>query len=50
MNNKIDTKSRMSTFASKIGNVVGTVIVGCLAVCLMAICIALTCRFIIWLL
>lgn len=51
MSNKaVDSSSKMSAFATKLGHIVGTVLVGCLAICLMAICIALTYRFILLLL
>lgn len=43
MNNK-------ESFATKCGRWLGTLFVGCLAVCLSAILIALTVRFITWLL
>lgn len=51
MSNKIvDSGTKTSTFTTKLGNIVGAVLVGCLAVCLMAICVALTYRFVVWLL
>ena len=48
-NNKLD-KPRTNTLAYKIGGIIGYVVVGCLTACIVALCIALTCRAILWLL
>ena len=37
------------SFATKCGRWLGTLFVGCIAVCLSAVLIALTVRFIMWL-
>ena len=51
MSNKIvDYERKTNKFASKTGNILGNRVVGCISACLMAICIALTYRFIVWLL
>ena len=48
-NNKLDNP-RTDTLAYKVGGIIGYVVVGCAAACIVAICIALTCRFISWVL
>lgn len=48
-NNKLDN-SRMNTLAYKIGGIIGYVVVGSAAACIVAICFALTYRFISWML
>lgn len=37
------------TPAQMLGYICGTVVIGCLAICIMAIAIALTAKFIFWL-
>lgn len=51
MSNKLtDNAEKRSGFASKMGSILANVVVGCVSACLVAICIALTYRFIVWLL
>lgn len=45
----MNEKKEEKTLAQRIGSLLGTVIVGCVAICLMAIAIALTAKFILWL-
>ena len=50
MNNRNELdKSKTNTFVDKLGTVIGMVTLSCIAICLAAICIALTCRFVSWL-
>lgn len=36
------------SFGAKCGRWLGTLIVGCLATCLAAVCVALTIKFVMW--
>ena len=51
MSNKIeDNGTKANTFATKLGNIIATLFVCCLTACIATILIALTCKFIMWIL
>lgn len=45
----MDNNNNKKSPAQIVGSICGTVIFACVAICLMAVAIALTCKFVMWL-